>query len=339
MKKSALALAVLGATAGAAVAQSNVTIYGVADSGISYRDSGAAGDSKTWRLESGQQSGSRLGFKGSEDLGGGLSAIFVLENGFSIDTGTTGQGGRLFGRQAFVGLNGGFGAIKVGRQYIPLRLALGDVDPFEHGLAGNISNVFLNYGERSDNTVNYSLPSMGGLYGQIAYGFGEVAGDTSAGRQLGVSAGYKNGPFNIVVAHQDQDLGNADTPNNGDANTTFLGGTFDFGFAKAHAAFAVNKGDAASGATNVDSRDTMLGVSAPVGPGAILASYIRRDEKLVANADSDQWAIGYTHPVSKRTNLYTSYARVKNDGAARLGGAAAAGDDPSTFNIGIRHKF
>jgi predicted porin len=345
MKKSILAIAVLGAFAGAASAQTNVSIYGVADAGISYKDSGAATNAKTWGVDSGMQSGSRLGFKGTEDLGGGLSAIFTLENGFTIDNGALGQSTptttRLFGRQAWVGLNGGFGAVKFGRQNNPIRGALEAVDPFGIGLAGNIINVFNAYGERADNTINYATPNFSGFSGQLAYSLGEVAGNNSAGRQLGLSAGYANGPINVLVAHHNQKLltGTPATTPNGDAKTTMLGGTYDFGVAKAHAAFAVNKGEAANGVTSVDSRDAMLGVSAPLGAaGVVLASYIRRDDKLVANRDASQWALGYTHELSKRTNLYTSYARVKNERLATVGGAAA-GNDPSTFNVGLRHKF
>jgi predicted porin len=335
MKKTLIALAALGTFTNVASAQTNVTIYGVADAGISRIDNGAA---KSTNVDSGGQSGSRLGFKGTEDLGGGLSAIFTLESGFSIDTGALGQGGRLFGRQAFVGLNGGFGAIKIGRQYNPIRPALESLDPFGFGLAGNISNVFNAYGERADNTINYSTPNFGGFSGQLAYSLGEIAGSTSTGRHLGLSAAYANGPLNAVLAYHNQNLVAAGV-DNGDAKTTLLGGTYDFGVAKAHAAYAQNKGSAVTGATSVDSRDMMLGVSAPVGAGAILASYTRRDNKLAANRDSNQWALGYTYNLSKRTNLYTSYARITNDASANLGGAAAAGNDPSTFNLGIRHKF
>ena len=154
MKRSLLSLAVLGTYVSMASAQTSVSIYGIADAGIGYRDSGAAGNAKSWRLDSGQQSGSRIGFRGTEDLGSGMSATCVLENGYSIDDGNLGQSGRLFGRQAFVGLNGGFGSLKFGRQYNPIRTALETVDPFGFGLAGNISNVFNPYGERADNTIN-----------------------------------------------------------------------------------------------------------------------------------------------------------------------------------------
>jgi predicted porin len=337
MKKSLLALAVLGAFAGAASAQTNVTVYGLVDAAISRTDNGVA---KNTTLDSGGQSGSRLGFKGSEDLGGGLSAIFTLENGYNVDTGTLGQGGRMFGRQAFVGLNGGFGAVKFGRQYNPIRPALEGLDPFGLAAAPGILNVFNAYGERADNTINYSTPNLNGFSGQLGYSLGEVAGSTSTGRQLGLSAGYANGPISAVLAYHNQNLVTGGTVDAGTAKTTLLGGTYDFGVAKAHAAYAWNKGDTATGASNIDSRDMMLGVSARVGAaGTVLASYLRKSDKLVANRDANQWAIGYTHDLSKRTNLYTFYSRMNNDAASSLGNAGAPGVDPSAFTVGIRHKF
>ncbi|HEY8608714.1 MAG TPA: porin [Noviherbaspirillum sp.] len=339
MKKSLLALAVLGAFAGAASAQSSVTIYGVADVGIERFDNdGAAG--ATWGLTSGNQSGSRIGFRGTEDLGGGLKANFVLENGFNIDTGTLGQGGRLFGRQAWVGLSGGFGAVKFGRQMTPIFVAHDTIDPMGTGLSGagsGMSAVFNPYGVRMDNTVNYSF-SAAGFSAEAAYGFGEVAGATSAGRQIGLGASYANGPLTVVAAYHD-----AQDPiaaSDADARTFFVGGAFDFRVAKLHAAYGDNRGDTAAGATGIRSRDYMLGVSAPVGAGTISASYIRRDERLVADADGDYWAIAYVHSLSKRTNLYTSYSVIKNDDAGNVGGfAAGPGGDVSWFNVGIRHRF
>lgn len=343
MKKSLVALSVLAAFSAPAFSQTNVTIYGVVDAGFSYSDSGAPSSARRTGLDSGMQSGSRLGFRGTEDLGGGLKAIFTLENGFSLDTGTLGQGGRLFGRQAFVGISGGFGAVKLGRQYNPIRPALESIDPFGFGLAGNISNVFDAHGERADNTINYTTPNFGGFSGQLAWSLGEVAGDSSAGRQWGISAGYVNGPIRAVLAHHARNLlsGTPAITSNGESKSTMLGGVYDFRFVKAHAAYAVNKGDTAAGASNIDSRDMMVGLSAPFGASTVLASYLSKDNKLAGNADSNVWALGYTYNLSKRTNLYTSYAKVKNDGLATvgLGGASIAGRDPSTFNIGIRHRF
>ncbi|MGH8807171.1 MAG: porin, partial [Noviherbaspirillum sp.] len=184
----------MGAFTGAASAQTNVTIYGLVDVAISRFDTSAT--SATWSLDGGNftKNGSRLGFKGSEDLGGGLSAIFTLENGFTADNGQLGQGGRIFGRQAFVGLSGGFGTVKFGRQNTPMHVAIDTIDPFGTGMTGNVENIFNAAGVRMDNTVNYSL-SAAGFTGQFAYGFGEVAGNNSANRVMGLGLGYANGPI------------------------------------------------------------------------------------------------------------------------------------------------
>jgi predicted porin len=342
MKKSLLALAVLGAFAGAASAQTNVTIYGVADVGIERFDTSAA--SATWRLTSGNQSGSRIGFKGSEDLGGGLKANFTLENGYAIDTGTMAQGGRLFGRQAWVGLSGGFGAVKFGRQYTPIFIAHDTIDPLGTGLTGDgsgMSAVFNAYGVRMDNTINYSL-SSGPISAEVAYGLGEQTGSNSAGRQIGLGASYANGPLTVVAAYHDAN--SATVGSQADARTFFLGGAFGFGIAKVHAAFGDNRGDTATGGTAIRNRDYMIGVSAGVGTaGNVMASYIRRDERLAGttDADADYWSLGYTHSLSKRTNLYTSYSTIKNDRNSSLSvpTGQAAGTDVSWFNVGIRHKF
>ena len=337
MKKSLIAFAMLSAFAGVATAQTSVSIYGIADAGISRFDNGAATNT---RVDSGIQSGSRIGFRGSEALGGGLSAIFTLENGFNIDDGSLGQGGRLFGRQAFVGLSSSsFGTVKFGRQYNPIRVAVDSIDPFGLGLAGSASNVFNVYGDRADNTINYSTPNLSGFSGQLAYSLGEVAGNNAVGRHVGLSVGYAAGPISIVLAHHDQHLAAAGLAA-GDAQTTMLGGTYDFGLAKLHAAYARNKGANAAGVTNIDRDDALLGLTIPVGAsGRILASWIRRSDDIAANRDADQIALGYTHDLSKRTNLYTSYGRTRNEAAASLNGASAAGRDPSIFNVGIRHRF
>ncbi len=336
MKKTIFALAALGAFAGAASAQTNVTIYGIADVGIQRVDTSTT--EARWGLDSGIQSGSRLGFKGSESLGGGLAAIFTLENGFNIDSGALGQGGLLFGRQAWVGLSGGFGAVKFGRQLTPIFTALDSIDPFGTGLTGDASGIaiggttaaapgFRPYGVRMNNTINYSAPAIGGFNAQIAYGLGEVAGSTSAASQLGASIGYANGPINAVFAYHDAN----NAAGTGDSRTAMLGATYDFRVVKAHAAFAVNRDELGATRTG-NSRNAMLGVSAPIGAGTVLASYTRHDDRLGAGtADADYWGVGYTHNLSKRTNLYTSYSRLKND--------APAVPDVNWFNVGVRHKF
>lgn len=338
MKKSLLALAVLGAFAGAASAQTNVTIYGVVDAGITH-ENGAAGS--VTKLATGVQSGNRLGFKGSEDLGGGLKANFQIENGFDLDTGKARQGGALFGRQAYVGLSGGFGAVNAGRQYNPVFTALDAIDPFGTGLTGASTNL-MGFGATVDSRINnaltYTSPELSGFTFNGMYGFGEVPGSTSSSRYYGLSVGYARGPVSAFLAY--------DNANNAtDTNTTkelLLGGTYNFGVATAHLAFESEKNDA-----GMNYRDWLVGVSAPVGPGTVMASYIRKNDRSSADAGARQYAVGYTYPLSKRTNFYTSYGYISNDAGAGFvvsdassgGNAVNNGDSSRAFTVGIRHKF
>jgi predicted porin len=349
MKKLLLAAAIGAALSGAAFAQTNVTIYGIVDAGIAYKSNGnPAGN--TVSMESGQQSGSRLGFKGFEDLGGGLSAIFTLENGLNLDDGKLGQGGRIFGRQAWVGLNGGFGAVKLGRQLTALYSALDQVDPFHINLAGNAQKVF-GYGtyamdplSRTDNTISYFTPNLAGFTGTVSYGLGETAGDNTKNRNLGAGASYVNGPLNVQFAYQKADTFAAPVSlggKSGENRALFIGGTYDFSIVKAHLAYADNKIDGAAGSGK--DRNWLVGVSVPVGAaGTVLASYTRNDIRDLAAGTSDQYAIGYTHALSKRTNLYTSYSYLKNDANVALNtfdDVKGAGANVKQFNVGVRHQF
>ncbi|HEY0847722.1 MAG TPA: porin [Noviherbaspirillum sp.] len=330
MKSPCSALAALAiVSTGGAWAQTSLTIYGLVDAGVVFERGGPGGNAA--RLTSGVQSGSRLGFKGIEDLGGGLSAKFALESGFGIDNGMPGQGGLLFGRQAFVGLGGRWGDVLLGRQYTPHFLALDEVDPFGTGLAGSSTNLMATV-PRMNNTLKYSTPAWSGLTGEFAYGLGEVAGNSTANRQFGASVGYLRGPLVLKLAHhRAEDAVGIDRSRN-----TLLAGKFDFGRAAASLGVGLNRGTGTA-----DNRDYMLGVTVPVGAGALMASFIRKDDRSLANGDADQWALGYTHSLSRRTNLYTSFARINNDpGAAyTVGNATEPGSGDKAFNIGIRHKF
>jgi len=335
MKKSLISLAVFGAFSTAASAQTSVTVYGTVDAGIVAERGGA--DGNVTKLTSGVESGSRLGFKGTEDLGGGLSAKFVLESGFKLDDGSMAQAdadapnGRLFGRQAYVGLGGNWGNVTLGRQYSPHYLALTQIDPFGAGLAGDSTNLVSTV-LRMNNTIKYTTPEWSGFDGELAYGFGEVPGDTAASRQIGAAIGYDNGPLLVKLAHHsvENDTGTDR------AHSTLLGAKYDFGIAAASLGVNVNKGFAGA-----DSRDYLVGVSVPFGASTILASFIRKDDRTAANSDADQWALGYTYALSKRTNFYTAYGRIKNkNGAAyTVGNATEAGSGDKAFNIGIRHSF
>jgi predicted porin len=352
MKKTLLAISLLG-TFGAAFAQTtDVTVYGTLDAGVaSVRGADTAGTVTS--VESGQESYSRLGFKGTEDLGGGLKAIFDLEAGFELNNGTSGltgignnvpadQNNSLFSSQAYVGLAGNFGTVKVGRQFSPLYEAYGSIDPFVNGFAANINNFFgtdannsSNY-ERMSNAAVYETPdNLYGFKGSVAYGFGGVAGDTSAQSQVGGSLGYLNGPLTVSYAfHQANNEQNGVPGASTDSfKTNFLGAAYDFGPVKAHLAFDQNQqGD------TFKTQDYLVGLTVPIGAHAIFADYTHKDNKLIENADADQYAIGYTYNFSKRTNFYTAYTYVKNQENSLID-TQVAGNSVGTVQVGLRHSF
>lgn len=336
MKKLLVTMAALGAVASTSgFAQSKVAIYGLVDLGFVHERGGASGSVN--KLTSGIANGSRIGFQGIEDLGDGLSAIFTIENGFQSDTGAAGQGGLVFGRQAFVGLTGGFGALKLGRQYTPLEVLIGKIDPFGNGSSGKMTNVFAaGYSPRINNAVIYTTPAIGGFSGEVAYGFGEVPGDISASRFVGASGGYIQGPLYVRLAYQNSN----DITATSSAKNTVLGVTYDFGAVTTHFSYGTNETDAA-GAAVLDNNDVMIGVSWPIGASKILASYVRKDDKLALNRDADQIGIGYYYAMSRRTTLYAAAARISNKRGASytVGSAIESGSGNKAVNLGIRHTF
>jgi len=314
-----------------AQAQSFVKVYGVADAGIVLDRGGAAGSSQN--IGSGVASGSRLGFKGKEDLGDGLSAVFVVENGYNIDTGKAAQGGLLFGRQAYVGLSGAAGTISLGRQYAPYYKVMRDiVDPFCTGLAGNAQNILPGLG-RVDNSAEYQSPKWNGLSADVLYGAGEVAGDAAKNRTVDASATYEAGPLTLALTHHRQNhaTGAAHERN------TMLVGRYRFGTVTAHAAFARNR-DVLGHA----SRDALLGAAVQAGAaGRVLASVIVHHDDSGRGANARQAAIGYEYSLSRRTDLYAAYGHIVNRGGAAytVGDATNAGTGTTGINLGVRHVF
>lgn len=331
MKKTLLktSIALAAATvATVASAQSSVTIYGLLDAGVVSESNGnPVGNSL--RLDSGNQNGSRLGFKGTEDLGGGLSANFVLETGLLLDTGGFDQGNLAFGRQAYVGLNAGWGSMRLGRQKTVSYDVLEALDPFKIGLAGDASRMFSLSGKRVNNSVAYLTPNLSGFNGELLYGFGEVVGNTQASRQWGLAGTYSNGPLYLGLSYTNQNDATASDA----AKVTLMGGTYDFNVAKLHMAYAINKGTG-----TLDTRDFMIGATIPFDQSNVLISYIRKNDKFLDNANANEIALGYTYALSKRTNVYTSYSRISNDANAKYN-AAVAGANDRLINLGLRHLF
>ena len=205
MKKTLMVAALTGVFATAAHAQSSVTLYGLIDAGITYTNN--QGGHSNWQETSGSVNGSRWGLRGSEDLGGGLKAIFTLENGFNIANGSLGQSGREFGRQAFVGLaSDQFGSVTLGRQYDSAVDYLGPLALTGTGYGGTqfahpFDNDNLDNSFRVNNSVKYQSANYGGFKFGGLYGFSNDAGDFANNRAYSVGASYNYGGLNVAAAY------------------------------------------------------------------------------------------------------------------------------------------
>ncbi len=360
MKQNVIAASVLALLASAAHAQSSVTIYGIADAGFVHESGGAAGSVN--KISSGVGSASRIGFRGTEDLGGGTSALFVLENGHRLDTGDVDAAGTIFNRQAYVGLKGRAGQLTVGRQHTPWHQALVQVgDPFSTGYAGSSKNLFPDFGAnvRTSNTVMYTTPVMGGLTAEAAYSAGEQAGSTKSGRQLGASLGYASGPLNVRLAynHKNSDVAAAPgvTPlTRGSGSNKLLTANYDFKVVKAYLAFSVDKGFNSAPLGNnsnpyggiaptpsTDGKEILLGAVVPAGPGNLVLTLQRKDDRTMRNQDARSVGIGYLYQLSKRSTLYTVYGAIDNENGAgyTVANNSESGSGDRAFNLGIRHAF
>ena len=350
MKKSLIALAVLAAS-GAAMAQSSVTLFGIVDAGVTYAKT--SGGESNYGLTNSGNATSRLGFRGVEDLGGGLKAGFWLEGAIQNDSGTASGGGAAgpgfeFKRRSTISLMGGFGEVRLGRD-----LTVGYVNSTAADVFGGVGvgasigkNHFAGVIEtRKGNGISYILPSnLGGFYGQVQYVFGEQLSSAAydkAGDYLGARLGYRNGPLNTAVGFA-KGRGTLVQGANGDADQFNIFASYDLGVVKAFIGFNQEKNKAA---VEVKYQSYLLGLTAPVGPGTVRVSYNDVDLKNSGN-DAQKFAIGYVYDLSKRTAIYGTYAHVKNKGAAAFGAAPGgltfttpAGQNVNGYEFGVRHSF
>lgn len=346
MKKSLLALAALTAFAGAASAQSSVTLFGIVDA--AYAHVSAGGKSATGITNSGINS-SRLGFRGVEDLGGGITAGFWLEGQLNNDVGQGGSqtAGLDFRRRSTVSLNGGFGEVRIGRDYTPTFWNTTVYDPFgTNGVGqaltpGMIARTGTGNGTnavRADNTIAYFAPGgLGGFSAQVQVGFGEQTGGLKTNNYFGFRLGYAAGPVSVHVANGKT----SGATSAADTKYSNVGGAFDAGVVRPMAFWGTEKTSAGAKVTG-----WLLGATIPVSKNEIRVAYSRYDIANSAN-DFNKFAVGYVHNLSKRTALYTTYARVSNKGAQTASvsnnglsaGAAAAGGGSTGYEFGVRHAF
>lgn len=353
MKKNLMALAILGAFSGAALAQSNVTVYGIIDVGYQYNDPDVSGSSSTSGIVSGHQSGSRWGIRGSEALSPNLNAVFTLESGFGVDDGTSLQGGRLFGRQAWGGFSGNWGTAVAGRiatfsSGTGSFDMLGLVDPFGTGWGDNsMGSTFNPAGaQRLDNSVLYQSPIWGGFRFGAGYSFNangqEAPGSGNNNKVFYTGASWGAGPFYVVVTYDQLEqaslAGTATTPlisgSDSDQKQLYVGASFDFKFLKIYGAYGkedniyFTAGIGVQPDAGADADVWMVGLSVPLFGGQLLGSYQDRSGDSVnvilgptatptnqfsRDRDRTVWGVGYMYPLSRRTNLYISYSDSDED--------------------------
>jgi len=370
MKKTLLAVAVAAALPAAAFAQTNVTLYGIADAGIGFVDTDAAGADAALVVNSGYMSTSRFGVRGTEDLGGGLKATFNLEAGVSYDTGGTDAAG-FWQRRAVVGLAGGFGEVRLGRDYTPGFSAMGTTDVMGYGLLGNWLTYTAQGGisTRVSNGIHYT-GTFSGVTIRAMYATGETndaaTGPMSGNKDIddawGLSAVYAGGPLTIQGYYQEVNGGplNAGTgifnsSATGDSVKQMgIGAGYNFGAFRLTLGYGIADADGNATVTTMagDKLQALgLGAGIKLGTGELLAQVIQMKVDNPVNGLRDpkgtSFGIAYVHPLSKRTNLYATYGMMRNNDNAQFAvlasdnraSAGALGADPQGFAIGIRHLF
>jgi predicted porin len=361
MKKTLVAMAAFAAVS--SFAQSTVTLYGIADvwfgsakgaylngatcpaetiTGLASPTgcrTGLAGDPSETKLDSGGLSGSRFGLRGSEDLGGGLKANFTVETGFDI----TAPGATTVGnRQAFVGLSGGFGDVRFGRQYTAYDELRGATSAFGHTsfdttvAGGSWARTGYDYVNRANNMIRYGTANMGGFSAAVGLGLGEdkTVSNGKAGSIISLHGLYANGPITAGIGYQSdkaRTTGSAAAPK---INHVLLAGAYDFGAFKLNAGFNTSKGNTAAGGAK--DNELAIGGTVPIGALALTAGLSTAKTKFAGKTveKGNSFAVQGIYALSKRTNTYfgLTNTKVKN-------GAGTAVEKSNIAAVGIRHTF
>ncbi|GAB1392391.1 porin [Rhodocyclaceae bacterium] len=364
MQKKIIALAVAGLVSGAAFAQSNVTIYGVADLGYGRLSGSEAtptfAKQKNYNgIDAGNQTTSRIGFRGTEDLGNGLSAGFTYEFGLTPDNGATSLTDRV---QILTLSSKSAGTLVMGRLVNPARALVNAQDPFGGGTGVGHSQNIQFQTTWADNVIAYASPNFSGFDVTVGYStqlanaeaaIAKGAVDTNIKGWVLVPK-YANGPITAGLSYESFDR-DGTAPGNQDLNLRRwnFAGSYDFGVAKLGGTYGTAKFDnLAAVAGDTDIKQWMLSVSAPItANGTLMGSYnrITIDNGPGNDAKASQWAVGYSHAMSKRTNAYVTYASLSTNNTAEgqfsVGNQFNALAAPTTsgytngLNVGLRHTF
>lgn len=336
-----------------AFAQDGVTILGTVDA---YVNMAKSGNTRLTRLEDGGNTASRLVFRGSEDLGSGLHANFLMEAGFSSDTGagTLPGPGLMFTRQSQVGLSGNWGSVDLGRMYTPMFYALYQADAF--GLNAVFSPISLvgstdgqtglrPFSARANNMVRYRTPSHQALALDVAYSFGEAASPNQRNGDIyGANLSWTSKPYFVAYAFQRTIDGSAAAPVAAPKTSTYqtLSAAYDVSADWRLSANYIR--NSLNAPTTPTASISTLGAEWTVGPvSKLMASVVKREVSGSARGQL-AWTFGYDYYLSKRTALYARWLQLANRGgaSATLAGVpvvANSGDGVRSVALGVRHNF
>lgn len=334
--KRTLALATLATLAGHAAAQSTVTAYGVMDANLGW-GSGSIASNKLVGTDG--LAGSRLGFRGTEDLGGGLRANFLMEHGLKTFDGSAASAASFWNRQAFVGLGGAWGDVNLGRQYTPTFLVHATYDAF--GPQGVAAQQVL-YGSmelgqpaniRANGAINYQAPNtLGGLQLQVM----DSDGTSAPGKYVGVRVGYNGGG----ALSTDIAFGKYTNAGIGDLKTVTLGARYKVGALKLYGLY-----DRANSGSSNDTHGLQMSAAYTVGVTDLKLSVAESVMTSAAGASigtTRRYGLGFVHPLSKRTQIYSSLVQLNNSHGAEVvvnGGVTAPNQSAKGMDLGLAHVF
>ncbi|WP_159913557.1 porin [Pantoea sp. 18069] len=347
MKKFVVSSMVLAVSTGAVHAQSYLTLSGSVYGGLGFNSGGSA-------LRTALAGTSSFMISGKEDMGGGLSALVKLENGFNADTGTTASS-TFFDKQAFLGLQGTWGTVRMGRLYTPSFATLALVgDPTATYGVFTATNLMETHGVRLNNGIIYNSPGFNpwtyarkGFYGALAHYFGESpTGGASRNSATGFSLGYGQAGLSVEISHHQSNLYTNATLDV-DAKSTIFAANYKWAQARLFFAYSDNSArNVITQAKTKDNTDILLGISYPLSSGTLSASYIRKDNQLLPGNDAYQIGAMYEHFLSKRSKVTLGFARIHNRNPARphrisngYAGTTAVTAGTTAITLGMTHRF
>ncbi|MEM5461540.1 porin [Paraburkholderia phytofirmans] len=328
MKKiTASLVSYLSLTSAAALAQSSVTMYGNIDLGFERTNNGKG---TSYAMNQGVLATNKWGFLGKEDLGAGYTVLFQLESGFSPNTGASDVAGAMFNRQSWIGVQSPFGTFKMGRiKTLLYQYDYEYLDASGNSMANASYRFFDFFGNRTSNTIEYSDAAYGFKWA-VQHSLGGIAGNSRANSMWAETLAYNIGKAEFLIVNQKS----YDETGTDSTRATTFGGNYDFGIARFYLAAALDGGPA-----SLKTREYSVGLSIPVGvAGRFQTTFVRKQNLSQDHANANLYGFGYVYALSKRTNIYTSWARLTN-GANASYAVSRPGATFSTINAGIQHLF